>query len=147
MLWPLHQTIMMNSTTIFPWMWRMWRMPSCGGMKGVLLFLAFLIWLGIISQSQVSVSSSLLFLLIFCPLATTVDIEWVFSHGHLVLLHVCNHLVIQSTHASLCVGVWSSLGLVKDSDIKMSVGKDDIIGKKEDLPKNWDAITPVELLK
>jgi len=50
-------------------------MPSCGGMKGVLLFLAFLVWLGIISQSQVSVPSSLLFLLIFCPLATTVDIE------------------------------------------------------------------------
>jgi hypothetical protein len=29
----------------------------------------------------------------------------------------------------------------------MSVGKDDVIGKEEDLPENWDAITPVELLE
>ena len=122
-------------------------MPSCGGMRGVLLFLTFLVWLGIISQSQVSVPSSLLFLLIFCPLATTVDVERVFSRGHLVLPHVHNCLAIQSTHASLCVGVWSSLGLVKDSDIKMSVGKDDVVGKEEDLPENWDAITLVKLLE
>jgi hypothetical protein len=86
-------------------------------------------------------------LLIFCPLATTVDIEQVFSRGCLILLHVHNRLAIQSTCVSLCVGVWSSLGLVKDSDIKMSVGKDDVIGKEEDLPENWDVITPVELLK
>jgi hypothetical protein len=86
-------------------------------------------------------------LLIFCPLATTVDIEQVFSHGRFVLPHICNHLAIQSTRASLCVGIWSSLGLVKDSDIKMSVGKDNIVGEEEDLPENWDAITPVELLE
>src|SRR6266851_3106530 len=112
-------------------------MPSYGGMRGVLLFLTFLIWLGIISQSQVSVPSSLLSLLIFCPLATTVDVERVFSHGRLILPHVHNCLTVQSTHALLCVSTWSLLGLVKDSDIKMSVGKDD------DLPENWDVITPV----
>ena len=86
-------------------------------------------------------------MLIFCPLATTVDVERVFSRGRLVLPHVRNRLAVQSTRASLCVGVWSSLGLVKDSDIKMSVGKDDVVGEEEDLPENWDAITPVELLK
>ena len=118
-------------------------MPSCGGMRGVLLFLAFLVWLGIISQSQVSVPSSLLSLLIFCPLATTVDIERVFSCGRLILPHVHNCLAVQSTRALLCVGIWSLLGLVKDSDIKMSVGKDDIVGEEDDLPKNWDVITPV----
>ena len=86
-------------------------------------------------------------MLIFCPLATTVDIERVFSRGRLVLPHVCNCLAIQSTRASLCIGIWSSLGLVKDSDIKMSVGKDDVVGEEEDLPENWDVITPVELLE
>ena len=86
-------------------------------------------------------------MLIFCPLATTVDVERVFSRGRLVLPHVRNRLAVQSTRASLCVGVWSSLGLVKDSDIKMSVGKDDVVGEEEDLPENWDAITPVELLE
>ena len=113
----------------------------------MLLFLTFLIWLRIISQSQVSVPSSLLFLLIFFPLATTVNVEQVFSYGHLILLHVHNHLAIQSTHISLCIGIWNSLSLVKDSDIKMSVGKDDIVGEEEDLSENWDAITLVKLLE
>jgi hypothetical protein len=43
----------------------------------------------------------------------------------------------------LCVGIWSLLGLVKDSDIRMSVGKDNIVGEEDDLPENWDMITPV----
>jgi len=81
-------------------------------------------------------------MLIFCPLATTVDVERVFSHGHLVLPHVHNHLGVQSTHTSLCVGQWSSLGLVKDGDIKMSVGTDDIV-KEDELPEDWDAISIV----
>ncbi len=91
----------------------------------------------------VSVPSSLLSLLIFCPLATTVDVERVFSRGHLILPHIHNCLAVQSTCTLLCVGTWSLLGLVKDSDIKMSVGKDDIVGEEDDLPKNWDVITPV----
>jgi len=89
------------------------------------------------------VPASLLSLLIFCPLATTVDVERVFSHGQLVLSHVHNHLAIQSTCMSLCVGIWSPLGLVKDSDIRMSVGKDDVVGEEDDLSENWDVITPV----
>ena len=118
-------------------------MASCGGMRDVPLFLTFLIWLGIICQSQVSVPASLLSFLIFCPLATTVDIERVFSHGQLILPHIHNHLAVQSTCVLLCVGIWSPLGLVKDSDIRMSVGKDDVVGKKDDLPENWVAITAV----
>jgi len=74
---------------------------------------------------------------------TAVDVERVFSRGCLVLPHVHNHLAVQSTCTLLCVGTWSLLGLVKDSDIKMSVGKDDIVGEEDDLPKNWDVITPV----
>ena len=81
-------------------------------------------------------------MLIFCPLATTVDIECVFSRGRLLLPHVCNCLGVQSTHASLCVGQWSSLGLVKDGDIKMSIGTDDIV-KEDELPEDWDAISVV----
>jgi hypothetical protein len=43
----------------------------------------------------------------------------------------------------LCVGIWSLLGLVKDSDIRMSVSKDDIVDEKDDLFENWDMITLV----
>lgn len=81
-------------------------------------------------------------MLIFCPLATTVDVERVFSRGRLVLPHVRNRLAVHSTRASLCVGIWSLLGLIKDGDIKMSVGKDEVSGEEEDLPEDWDAITP-----
>jgi hypothetical protein len=77
--------------------------------------------------------------LIFYPLVTTVDIEHVFSRSCLVLLHICNHLGVQSTHASLCVGQWSLLGLVKDGDIKMSLSTDNIV-KEDKLPEDWDAI-------
>ena len=75
----------------------------------------------------------------FCPLVTTVDVKRVFSCGCLVLPHVRNRLEVQSTHASLCIGQWSLLGLVKDRDIKMSLGRDDIV-KEDELPEHWDVI-------
>ena len=83
----------------------------------------------------VSIHLHLTLTLIFCPLATTIDVERVFSRGHLVLPHIHNRLGVQSTHALLCVGQWSSLGLVKDGDIKMSLGIDDIV--KEDKLCHW----------
>ena len=70
----------------------------------------------------------------------TVDVERVFSHGHLVLPHVHGCLAVQSTCASLCVGLWSSQGLVRDSDIKGALSPDEILGEEDELPANWDAI-------
>jgi hypothetical protein len=78
--------------------------------------------------------------LIFCPLATTVDVERVFSHGRLVLPHVRNRLGVESTCTLLCVGLWSSLGLVKDGHMKMSLCGDDV-DEEDDLPEDWDAIS------
>jgi len=78
----------------------------------------------------------------FCPLVTTVDVKRVFSCGCLILPHVRNQLRVQSTCTSLCVGQWSSLSLVKDGDIKMSLGRDDIV-KEDELPEDWDAISIV----
>ena len=51
-------------------------------------------------------------------LATSVDVERVFSQGRLLLSHVHSRLSVQSTRALLCLGVWSVLGYVRDSDIK-----------------------------
>ena len=62
-----------------------------------------------------------LFLMSNCELATTVDVKRVFSQGLLFLPHVQNHLSFQSTHALLCVGTWSTLGLINDSDIKAAL--------------------------
>jgi hypothetical protein len=52
---------------------------------------------------------------------------------------VCNRLSFQSTHALLCVGTWSTLGMIKDSDIKAALGEE-VTGEEDDLPANWAAI-------
>jgi hypothetical protein len=61
--------------------------------------------------------------------ATSTDVERVFSCGRLVLPHIRNRLSAQSTRAVLCLGAWSLMGFVKDSDIlevtKMPEGPDD----------------------
>lgn len=72
-------------------------------------------------------------------IATTVDVERVFSRARLILPYVRNSLGVQSTRASLCVGLWSSQGLIKDGDIKASLGADDD-REEDELPVNWDAI-------
>jgi len=73
-------------------------------------------------------------------IATSVDVECIFSRGHLVLLHVCSHLAVQSTCVSFCVGLWSSQGLVKDGDIKAALDPDEVNGEEAELALNWDAI-------
>ena len=47
---------------------------------------------------------------------------------------------VQSTHTSLCVGLWSSQGLIRDGDIKASLGPDDISGEEDEPPMEWDVI-------
>jgi len=40
----------------------------------------------------------------------------------------------------MCVGSWSLLGLINDSDIKEALGLD-VIGKEDELPVGWDSIS------
>ncbi|KAF5324122.1 hypothetical protein D9619_011280 [Psilocybe cf. subviscida] len=75
--------------------------------------------------------------------ATSVDVERVFSEGRIILSHLRSRLSVQSTRALMCVGVWSKLGYVKDSDITKVVNqtpplKDD--EKEAFLTPDWDAI-------
>ena len=73
--------------------------------------------------------------------ATSVDVERLFSRGHIVLSHVRNRLSSQSVRALLCLGSWSSMGLVKDVDVKKVVVMDDVNGDVDVvLPDGWDAI-------
>ena len=53
----------------------------------------------------------------YFDIATSTDVEHVFSQGRLLLSHVRNHLSSQSIQALMCLGNWSLLGLVKDKDI------------------------------
>ena len=49
------------------------------------------------------------------------EVERVFSQGRLLLSHIRSRLSVQSTRALMCLGVWSKLGFVSDSDLKAVV--------------------------
>jgi hypothetical protein len=67
------------------------------------------------------------------------DVKCVFSRGCLILPHICSCLAVQSMHASICIGLWSSHGLVNDGSLTASLGSDEI-EEEEELPTDWDAI-------
>lgn len=72
--------------------------------------------------------------------ATSVDVERTFSCGRLLLSHVRSHLSAQTTRAILCLGIWSSMGLVKDNDIKAVATLPDVDGDDKVLDDGWDDI-------
>ena len=51
-------------------------------------------------------------------LASSVEVERVFSRGRLLLSHVRSALSPESTRAVLCLGQWSLLDLIDDGDLK-----------------------------
>jgi len=75
-------------------------------------------------------------------LATSVDVERAFSQGRLLLSHVRSRLSVQSTRALMCLGIWSLLGFVKDSDVKAVVVLPELHADEEEdvLGFNWDRI-------
>ncbi|KIM65712.1 hypothetical protein SCLCIDRAFT_22590 [Scleroderma citrinum Foug A] len=56
--------------------------------------------------------------------ATSIDVECLFSKGHILIPHLHNRLSIQSIRALLCLGSWSVLGYVKNNDVKQVVSHD-----------------------
>ena len=49
--------------------------------------------------------------------ATSVDVEHLFSKGHIILPYLHNRLSLQSICALMCLRQWCKLGLVKDDNI------------------------------
>ncbi|KIK82110.1 hypothetical protein PAXRUDRAFT_154520, partial [Paxillus rubicundulus Ve08.2h10] len=49
--------------------------------------------------------------------ATSIDVKYLFSHGHLILSHTHTQLSVQSIYALLCLGIWSELSLIKDDNV------------------------------
>lgn len=79
------------------------------------------------------------------PLATSMDVEHVFSHGHILLSHIQNQLSAQSTWALLCLGQWSLHSYVHHDDILMAAALPEVPegeGKDGDflMPDGWDII-------
>ena len=57
-----------------------------------------------------------------------------------MLAHVRSHLSVQSTCALLCLGVWSLMGYVKDSDVSAVTALAELEGEEDELEADWDAI-------
>jgi len=72
--------------------------------------------------------------------ATSVHVERVFSQGRILLSHIRSRLSVQSTRALMCLGVWSLMGYVKDTDIKPTAILPEVIGDEEELKDGWDDI-------
>ena len=71
----------------------------------------------------------------------SVDVERVFSRGRLILPHVQSRLSAQSMRALLCLGSWSLLGYIKDSDVEAIARMPDVEGDAEkELEEGWDRI-------
>lgn len=70
------------------------------------------------------------------------DVERVFSQGRLLLSHIRSRLSVQSTRALMCLGVWSLLGYVRDSDVKAVVVLPELQADEEEgeLNVGWDRI-------
>ncbi|KAF8221571.1 hypothetical protein L208DRAFT_1327237 [Tricholoma matsutake] len=73
-------------------------------------------------------------------LATSINVECVFSKGRILLSHLCSRLSVQSTCALMCLGVWSKMGYVKDPDVKSATILPEVDGEEE-LAENWDRTT------
>jgi hypothetical protein len=75
-------------------------------------------------------------------LATSVDVECVFSRGRLLLSHIRNRLSAQSTRALLCLGNWSLLGMVDNIDVLTVARLEALEGDFDfEMDVGWDRIT------
>jgi hypothetical protein len=75
-------------------------------------------------------------------LATSVDVERVFSRGRIIITHLQNQLSAQTTRSLLCLNYWSLAGLVKDKDVlKVTRNNKAVDGSADvDLEDGWDVI-------
>jgi hypothetical protein len=73
-------------------------------------------------------------------LATSVNVERVFSMGRILLSHLRSRLSVQSTRALMCVGAWSLMGYVKNSDLDAAAMLPEVEGDEEELDDAWDVI-------
>ncbi|KAF5377290.1 hypothetical protein D9615_006461 [Tricholomella constricta] len=70
--------------------------------------------------------------------ATSTDVERVFSRGRILLSHTRNRLSAATTRSLMCLGGWSLLGLVCDSDVKAVAVLPDIVEVEDGGEDKWE---------
>ena len=73
-------------------------------------------------------------------LATSIDVEHLFSHGHLTVTHTLSRLSTQTTRVILCLEAWSLLNLIKTEDVMAVAALGDVEGNEEAMEDGWDRI-------
>jgi hypothetical protein len=73
-------------------------------------------------------------------IATSIDVERLFSRGRLLLSHVRSRLSVQSTRALLCLGFWSQLNLIRPDDVHRVTMLPDVEGEEKEIVDGWDRI-------
>ena len=111
---------------------KIWWMHFNGGMRSAKHIPGSTAWHWITLVSQVCY-----FHVILCAIyslnyiATSVEVERLFSRRRLVLSHTWSRLSVASTHALICLGSWSHLGLVRDEDLEAVVNLNEVEGVME----------------
>lgn len=101
-------------------------------------------WLSHMATNYLSIPGALrmhskYYLYSFLCIATSVDVEHLFSRGHLILSHTWSCLSVTSTWALLCLGSWSLMGLVRDENVE-AVAKLDEVDTQLELNRLADII-------
>ena len=118
-----------------------------GGSRGAASTQTFLAWCWTILRSLVSyfyILSNLL--LVAYPslhwIATSVNVEHVFSHSWLLLSHTCSYMASQTTHALLYLRAWSKAGYVKMMDLQKTAQLPELDGDTSDIEMEdgWDTV-------
>jgi hypothetical protein len=73
-------------------------------------------------------------------IATSIDVEQLFSHGCLILSHVHSHMSSPTTCALIYLRIWSQLNLIKAQDVETVSKFPDLTGDEDILEDGWDAI-------
>ena len=79
--------------------------------------------------------------------ATAVDVERIWSKGHLAVSHTRSRLSAQTIRTLLCLGAWSMLGFVKPNDSAKATALKDLEGDQSDyeMEDGWDDINLSDL--
>lgn len=75
-------------------------------------------------------------------IATSVDVERVFSKGRLSISYLRNRLSVQTTRALLCLNVWINKGFLLDKEMVGWIqGQAVVMSEDEDdVAEGWDTI-------
>ena len=97
-------------------------------------------YLSIPGESSINLTCFLFNLLLAFFIATSVDVEHVFSKGRLVLSYIRNCLSVESTQALLCLGAWIKLDLISKEDIQTAANLPDIKKGEEEVEDEFDTV-------